>query len=60
MNMLNSARICLNVSENTGICVDISKSVSVAFVLHLFIVISCLLERVVTNFNVYTKLKVRI
>ena len=41
----------------TGICV-ITKSAWMAFVLHIPIVISCLLKRVIIYFKVYTKLEV--
>ena len=40
-----------------GICVNMPKSAYMDFVLHFPIVISGLLERVITNFNVYTKLE---
>ena len=39
------------------ICLNMPKSVWKVFVLHFAIVIPCLLEHVVTYFNVYTKLK---
>ena len=42
-------------SEYTGICVNFPKSARMAFVLYFPIVIPCLLESVVTYFNVYTR-----
>ena len=50
--------ICLDLSEYAATCVNMPKSAWMAFVLHFPIVISFLLERVVTFFNVYTKLEV--
>ena len=44
-------------SEYAGLCVNMPKSAGMVFVLHFFIVILYLHERVVTYFNVYTKLE---
>ena len=44
--------------EYADICVNIPKSARTAFVLYFPIVIPCLLERVLTYFNAYTKLEV--
>ena len=52
--MSEYSQICRNMPE----CVNMSKSNWMAFVLHFLIVILCLLEHVVTYFNVYTKLEV--
>ena len=48
----------MNIPENADICVNMPKSARMAFVLYFAIVIPCLLERVLTYFNVYTKLEV--
>ena len=53
-----SGWICLYMSELAGIWVNIPKSSWMVFVLYLPIVIPCLLENVVTYFNIYTKLDV--
>ena len=45
-------------SEYAGICVNMPKSISVTFVLYFPNVILCLVERVVTYLNVYTKLEI--
>ena len=45
------AWFCLNMSKYAGICVNIPKSAWLALVLHVLIVIPCLLERAVPNFN---------
>ena len=45
-------------SEYAGICVDMPKSTWMAFVLFFPIEILCLVEPMVTYFNVYTKLEV--
>ena len=50
--------ICLDMPEYAGICVNMPKSAWIAFVLYFPIVIPCLLEGVVTYFNVFTKLEV--
>ena len=50
--------IFLDMSEYTGICVNFPKFAWMAFVLYFPIVIPCLLESVVSYFNVYTKLEV--
>ena len=47
------AKLCLNMSSYAGICL---KSTWIAFALHCLIVISCLLECVITYFNVYWKI----
>ena len=54
--MLDYAR--LNMSEYAGIRVNMPKSALMAFVLYLPIVIPCLVEHVVTYYNVDTKLEV--
>ena len=56
--LIMSGWICLGMSEYAGICVNMPKSPLMAFVLYFPIVIPCLLEGVVTYFNVYTKLEV--
>ena len=48
--------LCLNITKYAGVYVNMPKSVWMAFVLHLPIVIPRLLERVIIYFNVYTKL----
>ena len=48
----------MNIPENADVCVNMPKSSRMAFVLYFPIVIPCLLERVLTYFNVYTKLEV--
>ena len=45
-------------SEYAGICVNMPKSISMTFVLYFPNVILCLVERVVTYLNVYTKLEI--
>ena len=45
-------------SEYAGICVDMPKSTWMTFVLFFPIEILCLVEPMVTYFNVYTKLEV--
>ena len=45
-------------SEYVGICLNMPKSALMAFVLYFPIVILCLLEGLLTYFNVYTKLEV--
>ena len=50
--------IYLDISENADICVSMPKSAWMAFALYIPIVILCLLERVLTNFSVYTNLEV--
>ena len=56
--LIMSDWICLDLSKYAVICTNMPKSAWVAFVLYFPIVIPCLLERVVTYFNVYTKLEV--
>ena len=56
--LIMSGWICLGMSEYAGICTNVPKSAWIAFVLYFPIVIPCLLEGVVTYFNVYTKLEV--
>ena len=56
--LIMSGWICLDMSEYAGICVNMPKSAWIAFVLYIPIVIPCLLEGVVTYFNVITKLEV--
>ena len=50
--------LCLNMSDYAQICVNMPNFACLAFVLHFLVVIPCLLERVVTCFNVYPKLEV--
>ena len=50
--------IYLDLSEYAAICANMAKSAWMAFVLYFPIIIPSLLERVVTFFNVYTKLGV--
>ena len=50
--------LCLNMSDYAQICVNMPNFAWLAFVLHFLVVIPCLLERVVTCFNVYPKLEV--
>ena len=56
--LIMSDWICLDLSEYAAICSNMPKSAWMAFVLYFPIVNSCLLERVATYFNVYTKLEV--
>ena len=58
VNTSDYAWICPNIPGCTGICVNILKSAWMIFVLRFPIVISCLLECVVTYFNAYTKQEV--
>ena len=48
------AWLCLNMPKYAGICANMPKSAWIASDLNFPIVISCLLERVITYFNVYT------
>ena len=57
MNASDYTWIYLNMSEYAGIRVNMPKSVWMAFALHFSIVIPCLLERLITYFNIYTKLE---
>ena len=50
--------ICLDLSEYATICANMPKSAWMTIALYFPIVIPCLLESVVTYFNVYTKLEV--
>ena len=50
--------ICMGMSEYANICVHMPKSAWMAFALYFPIVMPCLLERVLTYFNVCTKLEV--
>ena len=56
--LIMSGWICLGMSEYAAIGVNMPKSAWIAFVLYFPIVIPCLLEGVVTYFNVFTKLEV--
>ena len=56
--LIMSGWICLDMSEYAGIWVNMPKSAWIAFVLYFPIVIPCLLEGMVTYFNVFTKLEV--
>ena len=56
LNMSEYSWLCL--AEYAWICLNIPKSAWMAFVLYFSIVISCLLEGVVTYFNVYARLEV--
>ena len=49
--------ICLSMPEYPGILVNIPKSGWMSFVSHVFIVIPCPLECLVTYFNEYFSLK---
>ena len=49
---------CMDMSEYADICVNMPKSSWMAFALYFPIVIPCLLERVLTYFNVCRKLEV--
>ena len=49
---------CLDISRYANICRYMPKSAWMAFALYFPIVIPSLLEHVLTNFSVYTKLKV--
>ena len=51
------AWLCLNMPKYAGICANMPKSAWIASDLNFPIVISCLLERVITYFNVYTNWK---
>ena len=54
LNIPDYIWICLNMSEYAGMCLNAAKLVD--FVLHFHIVITCLLERVVTYIKGYTKI----
>ena len=54
LNMWGLGKV-LNMPEYAEICLCVPKSARMAFVLFV-IVIPCLLERVISYFNVYTKL----
>ena len=56
LNMSEYSWLCL--AEYAWICLNMPKSAWMAFVLYFSIVISCLLEGVVTYFNVYARLEV--
>ena len=56
--LIMSGWICVDMSEYAGICVNMPKSARIVFVLYFPIAIPCLLEGVVTYFNVFTKLEV--
>ena len=56
--LIMSRWICLGMCEYAGICVNMPKSAWMAFVLYFPIVMPCLLEGVVTYFNVFTKLEI--
>ena len=56
--LIMSGWICLDMSEYAGIWVNVPKFAWIAFVLYIPIVIPCLLEGVITYFNVFTKLEV--
>ena len=56
--MPDNGWMCQNIPEYTRICVNMSKSAWMAFILHFPIVIRCQFARVITYFNVYTILEV--
>ena len=56
--LIMSNWICLILSEYAAICTNMPKSAWMAFALDFSIVIPCLLERVITYFDVYAKLEV--
>ena len=56
--LIMSRWICLDMFEYPGIWVNMPKSAWIAFVLYFPIVVPCLLEGMVTYFNVLTSLEV--